>query len=75
MCLCHHALQFSTDQDAVMLCSWEGNRRLGKTQQLLLVAKMRLWWVVGGGTLQVLQRLQAGLQSSAVQLINVLRRG
>ena len=32
MCLCYHqAVQFGTGQRAVMLCSWEGNRRSGGT--------------------------------------------
>ena len=29
MCLCHQALQFSTRQEAMTLCGWEGNLRSG----------------------------------------------
>ena len=29
MCLCHQAVYFGTDQRAVMLCDWVGNRRSG----------------------------------------------
>jgi len=42
MCLCHQAVQFGTDQRAVMLCSREGNRRPG----VALAMHHRLQWFI-----------------------------